>query len=156
MKMTDAIRPYVPADEAEVVTVWHRAGRAVSTFLPTWQAFTRDQAHRVFVDIIVPSCAVWVGTCDERVVAYLALKASSIDRLYVDPAEQRKGWGSRLLAHAKDLQPRGLELHTHQENLGARAFYERHGFVAVRFGLSPAPESAPDVEYHWRPQQNSG
>jgi len=78
--MTDAIRPYVPADEAEVVTVWYRAGRAVYTFLPTWQAFTRDQAHRVFVDLIVPSCAVWVGTCDERVVAYLALKANYIDR----------------------------------------------------------------------------
>lgn len=24
-------------------------------------------------------------------------------------------------------------------------------FVAVRFGTSPPPESAPDVEYHWRP-----
>jgi hypothetical protein len=25
-------------------------------------------------------------------------------------------------------------------------------YLAVRFGTSPPPESAPDVEYHWRPQ----
>jgi ribosomal protein S18 acetylase RimI-like enzyme len=56
-----------------------------------------------------------------------------------------------LLAHACSLSPQGLELHTHQQNTGARRFYERHGFAAVRFGLSPPPESAPDVEYHWRP-----
>jgi hypothetical protein len=31
--------------------------------------------------------------------------------------------------------------------------YEGQGFVAVKYGLSPAPESAPDVEYHWRPGQ---
>src|SRR5215468_3833881 len=45
-----------------------------------------------------------------------------------------------------------LETQTHQENRPARAFYERHGFVAVKYVISPPPESAPDVEYHWRPQ----
>jgi hypothetical protein len=44
-----------------------------------------------------------------------------------------------------------LELHTHQENYAARRLYEQHGFRAVKFGLSPPPENAPDVEYHWRP-----
>jgi GNAT superfamily N-acetyltransferase len=145
------IRPYRPADESAVVGVWHRAGRAVYTFLPTWQAFTLGQAHVVFQEVIVPRCDLWVGTLGERVVAYLAMEGSYIDRLYVDPPEQRKGWGSRFIEHAKALYPTGLELHTHQENYGARALYERHGFVAVRFGISPPPESAPDVEYHWRP-----
>ncbi len=149
--MTEEIRPYRPTDESAVVGVWHRAGRAAYSFLPTWQAFTLEQAHVVFQHVIVPRCDIWVGTHDNQVVAYLALRASYIDRLYVDPLEQRKGWGTRLIAHAKALHPHGLELHTHQENHGARALYERHGFVAVRFGISPPPESAPDVEYHWRP-----
>jgi len=105
----------------------------------------------VFQHVIVPHCELWVGTHEDRVVAYLAMKKSYIDRFYIDPPEQRKGWGSRLILHAKALCPDGLELHTHQENHGARAFYERHGFVAVRFGISPPPESAPDVEYYWRP-----
>lgn len=79
------------------------------------------------------------------------MKGSYIDRMYVDSSEWHKGWGTQLLAFAKMFCPQGLELHTHQENHGARRFYEKHGFKAVRFGTSPPPESAPDVEYHWRP-----
>lgn len=79
------------------------------------------------------------------------MDGSYIDRMYVDPSEWRKGWGTRFVNLAKQLSPNRLELHTHQENHPARALYERQGFVAVKFGLSPAPELAPDVEYHWRP-----
>jgi ribosomal protein S18 acetylase RimI-like enzyme len=56
-----------------------------------------------------------------------------------------------LVVFAKSLSPNGLELHTHQANHAARRLYEKHGFKAVKFGTSPLPESAPDVEYHWRP-----
>ena len=147
------IRPYQTEDESDVVRVWHRAGRAAYTFLPTWQAFTIAQAREVFRDVILANCDVYVGTRGKAIVAYLALNGSYIDRLYVDPNEQGSGWGTRLLEHAKGLYPKGLELHTHQENYPARDFYERHGFVAVKFGISPPPESAPDVEYHWQPQR---
>jgi len=145
------IRKFQPADAADVVEVWHRAGTAAYTFLPTWQAFTLEQAREVFDRIIRPHCAIWVATLDERVVAYLAMKGTYIDRLCVDPLEWRKGWGTQLVNIAKQVSPSGLELHTHQENFVARVFYERHGFRAVKFGFSPPPESAPDVEYHWRP-----
>ena len=146
------IRKFQPADEADVVAVWHRSGMAAYTFLPTWQAFTLEQARWVFDSIIRPNCVIWVATLEERVVAYLAMKGTSIDRLYVDPLAWRKGWGTQLVNFAKKVSPHGLELHTHQENVVARALYERHGFRAVKFGLSPPPESAPDVEYHWRPE----
>jgi putative acetyltransferase len=152
---SERIRPYLPEDEAAVVGVWHRSGRAAYTFLPTWRAFTIERARIAFREDILARCDVWVGTEDERVVAYVALRGSYIDRLYVDPLEQRKGWGTRLLAHARALHPQGLELHTHVENHAARAFYERQGFIAVRFGTSPPPESAPDIEYHWRPRQEA-
>ena len=145
------VRPFEARDEAAVVAVWHRSGRSAYTFLPTWQAFTVEEAQAVWRNVIRPKCDIWVGTLDQRVVAYLAMNGSYIDRMYVDPMEWRKGWGSRLVALAKGLSPSGLELHTHQENRAARALYEKQGFVAVRFGLSPPPESVPDVEYHWRP-----
>jgi ribosomal protein S18 acetylase RimI-like enzyme len=145
------IRPYREGDEAAVAGVWHRAGIAAYTYLPTWQAFSIEEACRVFAEVTRPRCAIWVGTLDERVVAYLAMNGSYLDRLYVDPPEWRRGWGTRLVDLAKLLSPTGLELHTHQQNHAARALYERHGFAPVRFGTSPAPESAPDVEYHWRP-----
>jgi ribosomal protein S18 acetylase RimI-like enzyme len=145
------IRKFRDADEADVVGVWYRSGMAAYTYLPTWQAMTLEQARWVWTNIIRPKCTIWVGTLDEQIVAYLAMSGSYIDRLYVDPAEWRKGWGTRFVNLAKQLSPQGLELHTHVENLAARALYERHGFKAVRFGTSPPPESAPDVEYHWRP-----
>lgn len=56
-----------------------------------------------------------------------------------------------MLAHALKRSPAGLELHTHVKNATARSFYEKRGFVAVRYGMSPPPENEPDVEYQWRP-----
>jgi phosphocarrier protein FPr len=74
---------------------------------------------------------------------YLAMRDSYIDRLYVDPAEWRTGWGTRLVEFARQVSPQGLELHSHVVNAPARMLYEREGFRAVRFGVSPPPESAP-------------
>ena len=147
-----AVRQFREADEPAVVEVWHRSGRARYTFLPTWQAFSLDRARDVFREVIRPRCRIWVGVQGARVVAYLAMKGSYIDRMYVDPSEWRKGWGTRLIDLAKELSPDGLELRTHRQNAGARAFYEKHGFTVVTFGISPPPECAPDVEYHWRPR----
>jgi GNAT superfamily N-acetyltransferase len=148
---TTAIRSFQDDDEAAVVGVWHRSGRAAYQFLPTWQALTLERAHEIFREVIRRRCDIWVGTRYGQVVAFLAMAGSYIDRMFVDPAEWRRGWGTRLVLLAKTLHPDGLQLHTHQGNHAARQFYERHGFRAVKLGLSPPPESAPDVEYHWRP-----
>ena len=151
--MRVSIRPFTDGDEPAVVGVWHRSGLAAYTYLPTWQAFTFDDASRVFRNVIRAQCALWVGTVEARVVAYLAMKDACIDRLYVDPSEWRRGWGTRLVMFAKSLCPAGLTLRTHQDNHAARRLYEKHGFTVVRFGVSPPPESAPDVEYRWTPEQ---
>lgn len=143
------IRQYRANDEAAVVGVWYRAGIAAYPYLPTWQAFPLEQAGVVFQEVILAECMIWVGTLNECVVSFLAMKGSYIDRLYVDPSEWRKGWGTELVDLAKSISPNGLSLHTHVENHAARAFYERHHFRVVRFGTSPPPESAPDVEYCW-------
>lgn len=144
-------RPYEPGDEAAVVDVWRRSGDAAYQFLPTWQAYTLEDHTRYFRNRIVKSCNIWVGLAGSEITGYLALDGSYIDRLYISPDCQRAGWGSHFIAMAKELYPKGLELHTHQENLPACAFYEKHGFRVFKLGISPPPESAPDVEYHWRP-----
>jgi ribosomal protein S18 acetylase RimI-like enzyme len=83
-------------------------------------------------------------------VAFLGIQGDFIDRLYVDPKYHRRGIGQALMDYAKTLSPSHLWLYTHLANKMARAFYEKNGFVAEKFGISPAPESEPDVEYHWR------
>jgi GNAT superfamily N-acetyltransferase len=148
---TRDIQPIRDGDVSQVVRIWYRSGKSVYSFLPAWRELTLNQAHTIFREHILPYCEIWIGIHDDKIESFLAMKGSYIDRLYVNPASQRQGWGTLLLNHAKQLSPQGLELHTHQQNHGARAFYEHHGFVAVKFGLSPPPESVPDVEYHWRP-----
>jgi ribosomal protein S18 acetylase RimI-like enzyme len=63
---------------------------------------------------------------------------------------RRRGIASALLEAARARSPSELRLFTFQRNKGAQCFYEHHGFVAVAFGVSPAPELEPDVEYAWR------
>jgi len=71
--ITTDVRPFRPADEADVVGVWHRSGLAAYTCLPTWQSLTIEAAHHVFHNVIQPQCNIRVGTVADRVVAYLAL-----------------------------------------------------------------------------------
>ena len=146
------IREYKPADQAAAVKVWFNAGKREYTYLAGWREMTPEKATAIFCEVILRDCKLWVAASDtSQVAGFLALNQSYLDRLYVDPACQRGGCGSALMEKAKALSPAGLELHTHQQNHGARRFYERHGFRAVKFAISPAPELAPDVEYHWRP-----
>jgi GNAT superfamily N-acetyltransferase len=126
---TATIRPYEDRDEADVVGVWLRSGRAVYTFLPEWQVLTAEGASEIFRQVIRPQCAVCVAVSTDHVVGFLAMKGSYIDRMYVDPPKWRNGWGTQLIEFAKSLFPEGLELCTHQENHNARRFYEKHGFT---------------------------
>jgi GNAT superfamily N-acetyltransferase len=93
---------------------------------------------------------LWVYESEGVPVAFLGIENDFLDRLYVDPKHHRRGFGQELLDFAKTLSPNHLWLYTHAANKMARIFYEKNGFVAESFGVSPAPESEPDVEYHWR------
>jgi GNAT superfamily N-acetyltransferase len=146
------IRPFAPADLDAVVRVWHAAKREAYGFLAQEQGRSLEDDRAFFSSRIAPRCALWVavqGASAPR--GFLALVGSYLDRLYVHPGAQRGGVGSALLRHAMALSPAGLELHTHQRNHRGRAFYAKHGLRAVRFCVSPPPESEPDIEYHWRP-----
>jgi GNAT superfamily N-acetyltransferase len=145
------LRAYSADDRDAVVALWHETKGAAYDFLPLEQTRTLDEDRGFFCAHIEPLCALWLAGTDAQIAGFLALQGSLVDRLYVRPAAQRRGVGAALIAHAKALSPAGLELYTHQRNAPARAFYEKHGFRAVRFGVSPPPESEPDVEYHWRP-----
>ena len=146
------VRDFVSADLDPVVRLWNETKRATYDFIPIEQSRRVDEDRAFFCEHILPRCSLWVAGTDGDVAGFLALAGSYVDRLYVHPERQRRGIGAALLAHAKALRPGGLELHTHQRNPKARAFYEKHAFEAIRFGTSPPPECEPDVEYWWRPR----
>ena len=147
------IRRFEHTDTVATAKVWLRSGLDEYKYLPTFQSLNEFRALAVFTTVIAKQCDIWVYERNGKIAGFLALNGSYIDRLYVDPNAQKLGIGAALLAHAKSLCPEGLQLHTHQQNQRARSFYEKFGFVAVKFGTSPPPESAPDVEYHWYGQR---
>lgn len=140
-------------DLEKVSAVWHETRKKTHTALGfrSERGVTLDDSRRIFRESIAPSCQIWVAEQGDEVVGFLAIRGSYIDRMYVKPSEQGLGVGTALLGKAQEISPAGLELHTHRENRSARTFYEKHGFRAVRFGVSPPPENEPDVEYWWRP-----
>lgn len=144
------IRPYQNADFDAVTILWRIAREKALPDLQREKGYFFYQDRDYFAGHILPNYQVWVAVLDTQPVGFMALRDDFIDQLYVHPDHWRKGIGAALLQRARQLSSDHLWLYTHQANTAARAFYERHGFVAERFGYSPPPESAPDVEYHWR------
>ena len=149
------IRPMREDERESVVRLWHETKLDAYPYLPLERDRKPEEDLAFFRDRIEPKCDLFVAEADGRLLGFLALNGSYVDRLYVHPNGQRRGIGSRLIQRAQQQSPGGLELHTHQKNVRACAFYEKHGFLASRYGVSPAPESEPDVEYHWRPGAGS-
>jgi GNAT superfamily N-acetyltransferase len=148
------IRHYNPEDFDAVTSLWRKA-REVS--LPDFQrekGYTFEEDRNYFKEHILPNNVVWVAQVEGRPVAFMAIKDDFIDCLYVHPDHWRQGVGEALLEHARTLSPDHLWLYTLQINVNARKFYEKNGFVIAKFGISPPPENEPDVEYHWRADQD--
>ena len=144
------IREYQASDFDSVTILW-RISREKS--LPEFQRakghfFYEDQWY--FQNHILKDNDVWVVEAEGKPAAFMAMKDEFIDHLYVHPDYWRQGIGKQLLQFAHEKQPEHIWLYTLQVNVNARAFYEKNGFVAEKFGVSPAPENEPDVEYHWR------
>jgi GNAT superfamily N-acetyltransferase len=136
------------AHDAAAIADLFLAARAEMTYLP--RLHDDDDVRAWIRDTLLPGSEVWVGVEGGRAVGFVALRAGTLDHLYVHPAEQGKGAGGALLALAKDLRPRGLELRVFQRNEGARRFYERHGFRLVLLTDGAANEERePDALYRW-------
>ena len=154
--MPEAIQPLQAEDVEAAARIWYRAGKLEHTYLPAFQALTEEQALTVFREHILTANDLWIHQLAGALVGVLAMHDDVVDRLYIAPEAQRQGIGHALLSFAKERCPWGLRLYTHQANTRARAFYEAEGFRAVAFGISPPPESVPDVEYHWRQPRPAG
>jgi len=144
------IREYSAVDFDAVTILW-RISREKS--LPDFQRekgqfFYEDRDY--FRNHVLKENQVWVVEVDNYPVAFMAMNKEFVDQLYIHPDYWRQGIGNALLNLARTQSPEHVWLYTLQINVNARAFYEENGFVAEKFGVSPPPESAPDVEYHWR------
>jgi GNAT superfamily N-acetyltransferase len=143
------VRPFAEADFDYLVRRWHETNLASYPYCAEHQRHALDDAFAFFRGRVLVQCEVWIAEASGELLGLIALRAPWIDQFAVFPEHQRRGVGTALLSKARELSPRELRLYTFRRNERARAFYERHGFVPVAVGISPAPECEPDVEYRW-------
>lgn len=148
--MRPIIRLYKPEDFEAITRLWFDAQTVAMPDMMARMAYEFEDAQNYFRNVVILETQIWVYESNGVPLGFISLQGELIDRLYVHPAHHRQGIGQALLMKAREILPKHMWLYTHVANKMARAFYEKNDFVVEGFGVSPAPESEPDVEYHWR------
>lgn len=142
----DGIAPLAAADAAAVAAlareIWHaHYPGIISVAQIEYMLAQRYDPAVIRAELAQPGVWWYKWLQAGRIIAYLSLHhdpaaaAMKIDKLYVHPAQQRSGFGCRLVAHAVSVaRSQGcgqLELAVNRANAQAIAAYRRYGF-AVR------------------------
>lgn len=114
-----------------------------------------EDVYRWVRETLIPTNQVVVATENDAIVGMMAVSKNQgvgwIDQLYLAPEAVGRGIGSLLIENAKSTLESPICLHTFQENMAARRFYEKHGFSILSLGDGSAnEENCPDVVYEWR------
>lgn len=142
------IRAYQDSDLNEIVQLWYQ------TWHQTFPHLKHPHPYSVwkerFQAELASSGSIWLAELQTRIVGFIAILPAQqfIDQLFVDVNYQSQGIGAALLNQAKTICPQGLSLHTLQENVRARSFYERHGFKPGKLSVN-AFNRQPNIEYIW-------
>jgi GNAT superfamily N-acetyltransferase len=136
-----------PEDARVVADIWLASFRATYAFPP---AHADEDVRAWVADVLLPETESWIREEGATAVGFIAIGNRSVEQLYVLPGWTGRGIGSALLRVAQARSEAGLELWTFQVNVGARRFYERHGFRAVELTDGAGNEERePDVRYVW-------
>ncbi|MEU9125557.1 GNAT family N-acetyltransferase [Streptomyces sp. NPDC048506] len=140
------------AEDAAAIAGIHLASRAATMpYLPP-QLRPHDEVTRWVRDVVLRDCRTSVAVRGAEIVGYAAVDGDVLEQLYLRPDVLRQGIGSLLLDEVKRHRADGFSLHVFQQNTGARAFYERHGFTVVDTDDgSRNMERLPDMTLCWRP-----
>lgn len=133
--------------DADAIAALFATSRRLLTFLPDLHTVEEDQ---VFVrDRVLVDYRVSVAERQGVILGFIAELDGWVEHLYVEATELGTGIGSALIADAQSRN-HGLQLWCFADNLRARSFYEKHGFVAVEFTEGTNnEEKTPDILYRW-------
>ena len=143
------------ADMPAVARLHRRTVEVSLPFVP--RLHTPEEDAWWFAERLFATNEVWIAESGDLLEGYVAFRADFIEHLFVRPESQGARLGVTLLEKAKE-DAGELSLWTFQQNLRARAFYEKHGFdVVMETDGADNDEKLPDVLYRWRrPEQALG
>ena len=120
------IRAFKEEDTEAVIRIWLEASILSLSFIDMVYWEEKADAMRT---LYLPLSEVVVAEDKDtgEVIAFIAFVEDYLAALFVAPAHQKKGVGSRLLALAKKMRDT-LELSVYAENERAVAFYRKNGF----------------------------
>lgn len=79
----------------------------------------------------LPTAALIVAERDGVIVGFMGMTGRKIDALFLDPCVFGQGIGRAFIDHARACGKGPLQVDVNESNTGARAFYERVGFVVI-------------------------
>ena len=145
------LRPYRAADEDTALELWRRTWQLVypaidfSSRLDWWRQRWRNE--------LVPTATITVAERNGKLVGFVTVDPRTLDLDQMVVASE--AWGSdvasALLAEAKCISPKGLDLHVNKDNPRAIRFYEKQGFVISGEALNWR-SGAPVHKMSWRPK----
>jgi ribosomal protein S18 acetylase RimI-like enzyme len=139
-------------DAAAIARILVDSRRAFMPYAPS--VHPPPAVYEWVVSQLIPAGNTFVAQVNQEVVAVMAISNdknySWIDQLYVLPGHENCGIGTQLLLLAHTKLQETIRLYTFQENLGARRFYERHGYKAIESTNGALnDEKCPDVLYEF-------
>jgi len=131
---------------------------ALALWLRTWQ--------KAYPDIDFASRLAWwrdhwlglaaahitVAEAKDKMIGFVTVDPDTLylDQIVVAPEYWGTGLAGALIAEARRLSPRGLDLNVNTDNARAIAFYRKEGFVIAGDGINPL-SGRPVHHMRWRP-----
>jgi GNAT superfamily N-acetyltransferase len=148
--MSISLRVAVIADAVAIADILIDVRTEFMTYAPLVHG--ELELHRWVAEDLLPQGGVTVAVHGAQIVGMVSVSRvegeSWIDHMAVAPAYTGAGIGTTLLAHTLATLTPPILLYTFQANAGARRFYERVGFVPVKFtDGAENEERCPDVLY---------
>lgn len=152
MKINPVLRKATLEDADAIANVYLSSRKKFVPFAPL--VHTDDSVFQWIRNVLIPEEQVIVAEEMGIVIGMMSLtndkRAGRINQFYIHPDAVGQGVGTVMIKMAKSMLGSPIQLYTFQENIGARRFYERHGFQAVEFDDgSGNEENCPAVLYEW-------
>lgn len=118
------IRSFTPADTEAVLAIWLEASLQAHHFIDPayWHANLVPMR-----ETYLPAADSYMLWQDGSALGFYSLYEETLAAIFVTPAQQGRGYGKALLAHAKRQRP-ALRLQVYRQNLAACDFYLSQGF----------------------------